>query len=319
MTKKIRKVLKTTGAVLAGIVVTGAIGISVYFGKLVCDGILNQNAGNDTKQNSIKQLEVWEFDREAFHDRYEGVDFEILSADNNTIPGVYYTTTEASSKWVILIHGAGGDRECLIPLVGPYLEEGYNVVTYDQRGHGENSDTHVSFGIFEKHDVEALVDYVNNEHGATSVIVHGQSMGGQTAALYAATEHATNSIDAVILDSPVPGMELLMKLMFVEDGTSEGVADYLLACGNVYGSVVEGMKFQDGNTIEQAKNITVPCMVIISERDEVCLPEYVEQIYDNVAAEKKTKMAVDSKHIEGVIDNPEQYFDGVFSFLKTIE
>ena len=49
MVKKVGKVLKITGAVLAGLVVTGAIGISVYCGKLVCDGIFNQNAGNDTK------------------------------------------------------------------------------------------------------------------------------------------------------------------------------------------------------------------------------------------------------------------------------
>lgn len=314
-----KKILKITMTVLVGLVLLGGIGGAIITGKMVCDGILRQNDGNDTKQNSINQLKKWGFDREAFHETYKGTDFEIQSVDGNIVPGTYYRTTENSDNWVILIHGAGGDRECLIPLVGDYVEKGYNVITYDQRGHGDNSDRNVSFGIFEKRDVEALVDYAKSDLGAQFVVVHGQSMGGQTAALYAATEHADNQIDAVILDSPVPGLELFIRLMFMEDGCSETSANAILTCGKIYSDIVAGMNFEDGDTIEQVKKITVPCMVILSEKDEVCLPEYVEDIYDNVASSNKVMMRVDSKHIEGVIDNPQQYFDGVFRFLDSIK
>ncbi len=314
-----KNIVKIVLAVVIGLVLLGIGGGAIITGKMVCDGILNQNEGNDTKQNSINQLEVWGFDREAFHERYEGINFEIQSADKNTVPGTYYNATQDSDKWVILIHGAGGDRESVITLVGAYLEKGYNVITYDQRGHGDNTDRNVSFGIFEKRDVESLVDYAKTELGAHSIVVHGQSMGGQTAALYSATEHASNQIDAVILDSPVPGMELLLKLMFMEDGCSETVADSILTCGRVYSNIAVGMKFEDGDTIEQAKKITVPCMVILSEKDSVCLPEYVEDVYDNVASSNKIMMRVDSKHIEGAIDHPQEYFDGVFSFLDSVK
>ena len=314
--KKIIKIgLITITTLLLTVLLVGA----VITGKMVCDGILHQNDDVDTKQNSIDQLAKWGFDREAYHETYQGIDFEIASADGNRIPGTYYNSAKDLEQWVILIHGAGGDRECMIPLVGAYLEKGYHVLTYDQRGHGDNSDRRVSFGIFEKRDVEALIDYVRADLGAKRVVVHGQSMGAQTAALYAATEHGGNSLDALILDSPVPGLRLLMNHMFLEDGCSQTQSDAILACGYLYSRIVAGMKFEDGDTIAKAQRITVPCMVILSERDEVCLPEEVEMVYDNVGSSKKVLMKVDSKHIEGVIDNPRQYFEGIFHFLDSLE
>lgn len=71
--------------------------------------------------------------------------------------------------------------------------------------------------------------------------------------------------------------------------------------------------------MELAKKITVPCMVVVSEKDEICLPEYVEKVYDNVASSNKMLMRVDSEHIEGVIDDPQAYFDGVFRFLDSVK
>lgn len=318
MSKK-KKVILTVVIVLLSFILIGLVVMSFIIGKQVSDGIFYQNEKNDTKQNSIEQLKLWNYDAESFHERYKGIDFEIKSSDLNIVPGTIYCSNEDSNRWVILIHGAGGDRECVIPLAEGYLQNGYNVLTYDQRGHGDNSDGRVCFGILEKKDVEALVDYVRNEWNAEFVVVHGQSMGGQTAGLYAATEHAGKNTDAVILDSPVPGLELFMRLMFTEDGNDEYTTEYILSCGRTYAKIVEGVDYSDGDTIEKMKDVTIPCAVILSERDQVCLPEYVEQVYDNVASEQKVMISMDSKHIEGVIDYKEEYFSKVFEFLSFIK
>lgn len=102
-----RKIVKIVLAVILGLVLLGVVGTAVVTGKMVCEGILHQNDGRDTKQNSIVQLQEWGFDREAFHERYEGIDFEIQSVDQNIVPGTYYRTMQDSDQWVILIHGAG--------------------------------------------------------------------------------------------------------------------------------------------------------------------------------------------------------------------
>ena len=77
-----------------------------------------------------------------------------------------------------------------------------------------------------------------------------------------------------------------------------------------------GIDYADGDTIAKASGIRIPTLIICSDKDEVCLPEQVCAVYDNIASEDKAIIHFDSAHIEGVIDDPEGYMDGVENFLK---
>ena len=52
-----------------------------------------------------------------------------------------------------------------------------------------------------------------------------------------------------------------------------------------------------------------------NRRDEVCLPDQVSEVYGNIACKDKAFLHFDSAHIEGIIDDPEGYMDGVEKFL----
>lgn len=311
--KKVKKVF----VIMFAILLVAMLAAIFIIGKMVNDGVLYQNEGNDTKKNSILQLEEWGYDRDAFHSKYNGVDFSIKSADGNDVPGTIYLSDE-KNPWVIFVHGAGGDREFGIAYAEVYLQEGYNVLTFDERGHGDNSDQRVTFGICETHDVEALVDYLKSDYHAESIILHGQSMGGATAALYAASEHGNQNLDACILDCPVPGMKLFLKLMFMEDNCSEDTADAIVWCGELYSKLFSHLNYSDGDTIEKAKNIKVPTMVVVSKQDSVCLPEYVSQIYNQIPVSEKKLVEYDCEHIKGVFEYKEEYASEVSEFLDDI-
>lgn len=309
-----KQVKKVVIILLSLLVIAMVAGIFVI-GKMVNDGVLFQNKNNDTKANSIKQLETWGYDIEGFHNKYQGSDYKVVSKDGNTVPGTIYFSEEGQ-PWVILIHGAGGDHEFTIPYVEMFLEMNMNVLTYDQRGHGDNSDKRVTFGINETRDVEALVEYLNTEYHAEKIMLHGQSMGGATAALYAASEHGKEHLTACIVDSPVPGMELFLKLMFMEDDCSEDMAESIVWCGQIYSGLFSHLNYKDGDTIEKAKNITVPTMVIVSKKDSVCLPEYVTQVYNNIPTNEKKIVEFDCEHIKGIFDYKNQYYQEVSDFLE---
>lgn len=314
---KVAKIVKKVVIILLIIIAFIAVVSIMWIGKMVNDGILYQNRENDTKNNSIKQLAIWGFDREAFHEKYEGTDFAIQSADGNTVPGTIYLSGE-NNPWAIIVHGAGGDREAGLGVAEIYLEKNYNVLTYDQRGHGDNTDERVTFGVFEAHDIEALVEYIKNDYRAETIVLHGQSMGGATAALYAASEHGEVNLDACILDSPVPGFELFMTLMFMEDDCSEEMAKSILWCGEVYSGLFSHLNYKDGDTIEKAKNIQIPTMVMVSEQDTICLPEYVMQVYENVSSDEKKVVEFDCEHIKGVFEYKDQYQQETFDFLDEV-
>ena len=311
-----KKFLKVSGIVLAVLVVLFAI-FSVFMGKYVADRILYQNAENDTVSNSVKQLEVWGYDLDSFYSTYGyGVTGSAVASDGNEVP---FTVYENGPSYVVLVHGAGGDRVSVYPLAEQYLSRGYSVIAIDQRGSGANPDDRVTFGILESLDVEAAVSYARSSLGATSVIVHGQSMGAQTTAIYASNVAVGSSgcADAVICDSPVPGMEAILRLMFGDgpEGAYSPLTNYLIFTSKTYMSVAYGISFSSADTAAVVASDTLPTLVIVSSRDEVCLPDMVEDVYDNIGTDDKEIMYVDSAHVEGVIDDPSGYMSGVMSFL----
>ena len=310
-----KKIIKGLGITLGVIAFIGIAG-SVVMGGYVSDKILHQNADKDTHDNSIKQLEVWGYDIAKFMSTYEGTDIKVTAEDGNIVPATYFDND--SDRCVILVHGAGGDRVCTYPLAEQYIEDGFNVIAIDQRGCGANADDRVTFGINEELDVRAMVKYAREELNAGKVIVHGQSMGAETVAVYASnvTPGTVEAADAVICDSPVPGMELILKEMFGDGDTESFMAYYLTGTSKAYMKVVNGIDYDDADTINVVKNDNIPTMIIVSDKDEVCLPDQVMQVYDNIACENKAIYHADSAHIEGVIDDPEGYMDSVESFLN---
>ena len=311
---KKNKIIKAIAITLGVIAFLGVAG-SATMGGYVADRILHQNAGKDTHNNSIKQLEIWKYDTAGFEARYKGTEVKAEAADGNKVPGTLFDM--GSDTCVILVHGAGGDRVCTYPLAEEYLKRGYDVIAIDQRGCGKNPDDRVTFGIFEKLDVEAMVAYARESLGSSKVIVHGQSMGAQTTVLYAAnvTPGTKGAADAVICDSPVPGMELVLKEMFGEGDTKSFMAAYLTGTSRVFMKLVYGIDYDDGDTIAKASDIKLPTLIICSDKDEVCLPKQVCEVYGNIACKDKAIIHFDSAHIEGVIDDPEDYMDGVEKFL----
>ncbi|MBQ3852830.1 MAG: alpha/beta fold hydrolase, partial [Lachnospiraceae bacterium] len=254
MKKKIVKALIITLAVI----IVLAAGGSLFLGSYIAEQILLQNADKDTHDNSLKQLEVWGYDTEAFLASYEGTDITATAEDGNEVPGTYYGF--GNDKCVILVHGAGGDRYCVAPVAEKYFANGYDVIAIDQRGSGVNPDEKVTFGINEQLDVKAMVVKARTELGYDTVIVHGQSMGGQTTALYAAnvTPGTTEAADAVILECPVPGMELILKEMFGDGDTESFTAKYFVGTSKLMMGIRYGIDYDDGDTIALASNIEIP-------------------------------------------------------------
>ena len=315
---KKNKIIKVTAITLGTAAFIAAAG-SFAFGGYVADKILHQNDGKDTHGNSIKQLELWGYDLDAFNSTYSGIEISATASDGNEVPATLFDI-EGADKCVVLVHGAGGDRVCTYPLAEQYLERGFDVIALDQRGSGVNPDGEVTFGIDEQLDVAAMVAYARQELGDCEVIVHGQSRGAQTTAIYASNVEAgsVEAADAVICDSPVPGMELVLEEMFGDGDTECFTARYLTGTSKFFMNLVYGYDYDDADTIEVVRNDNIPTMIIVSDHDEVCLPDQVTEIYGNIACENTSIMHMDSAHIEGVIDNPEGYMEGVTEFLTSV-
>lgn len=316
MTKKTKKRIKIAVGMIAALMIAGCAGGSIFVGKLVADGLLYQNKGNDTKGNSIKQLEEWNYDLDHFKEQYGGLASEINveAEDGNEVPAEVFQTGE-NSHTVILVHGHGGDHVFNYMLAEMYLSGKWNVITYDQRGAGDNPDDKVTFGYAEKLDVKALVDYAKEKMNSDKIVVHGQSMGAATAGLYAATEHAEKNVDAVVLDSVFDNMKNMFLGVWRGMDTEGIPEDYVVACGDWYLRQFYGFGFEDADVEESMKENHVKTLMLQMEQDDVISAEKAAEMFDNIASEEKEIKWFDCGHIEGIYKYPEEYKEAVFSFL----
>jgi len=99
------------------------------------------------------------------------------SADGLTLYGAYYELNP-TSPIEIMFHGYRGtrDRDFCVG-VERAQRVGHSAILIDQRAHGKSDGRIISFGIKERLDVLAWVEYVNLHYPNRPIILTGISMG----------------------------------------------------------------------------------------------------------------------------------------------
>ena len=129
-----------------------------------------------------------------------------INLDTVLIPG------KLEGKAIILAHQYKGNKEYMLPQADFLHETGYTVILFDFRAHGKSDGNLISFGRYEKEDLEAVVSYARRS-GYKKVGVLGVSMGASAALL-------SGNLDAVVADSPYAW---LSERFYQDRGTVFGI------------------------------------------------------------------------------------------------
>lgn len=99
----------------------------------------------------------------------------------------YLLPCKGSERAVLFMHGyrAVGGAYDFANQLRFYYELGYTVLVPDQRAHGKSEGKFISYGIRERYDCKAWLDYLNETAAPRDVFVQGVSMGCATVLLAA--------------------------------------------------------------------------------------------------------------------------------------
>ncbi|MCA2001605.1 MAG: alpha/beta hydrolase, partial [Chloroflexi bacterium] len=134
---------------------------------------------------------------------YENV--KLQTADGLVLAAWY--TPPQNGSLILVAHGFGGFRPDHIHAM--LARNGYGVLSWDFRAHGESGGETCSLGFYEQLDAEAALRYALSQPGVERVGAWGGSMGAATMIL-AAAEH--REIEAVVSDSAFPSLEDVVRL-----------------------------------------------------------------------------------------------------------
>lgn len=306
---------RPTSAIILIIVLVMLLASSYMMGSQVVEASTRLVTNQQTMDAYQDSWKLEGFDAEQFKSKYQIETVELTSTfDGHSLP-FDLITAEGNENIVVMVHGMMGNRLTNYPTAEIFLENGYNVITYDQRSSGENLAQRSTFGFWEKFDLIDCISYAKEHAPKADIVVWGESFGGATAILGVAQEEVQRDISALILDCPVSSMASMISAE-LEKMDLPVPTSYLLACGNLVNQLKLHFAYEDADCTAAAAKITVPTLIFNSKADQIT-PEFMGQdIYDHLASQQKELFTSEtSAHIEIRNHERDTYVEKILGFL----
>jgi len=243
---------------------------------------------------------------------------------------------------ILICHGFMCDKYDVGILRKVFKKDQFNVMTFDFRGHGENSQgQYCTFGRDESLDVIAAAKFLRNHPDLQDIplFVYGFSMGAVSA--IEAQSLSSDLFDAMILDCPFESSEKVIKsgleglrcsvfgyefdLPGKEFLQRHAFHPYVQALVKAVLKTVAQMDATGVNTnfcplypAESAKKITVPVFFIHCKNDQKVSVEQVWHVYEGAAGYKRLWLTNGRRHYDSFFYNPEKYIEQVRLFCDQV-
>jgi uncharacterized protein len=123
----------------------------------------------------------------------------LKTCDGEEIGG-WLVRGDAGKACVLLLHGNGGTRAQMLPVMRWLGEERFTVLAISLRAHGDSTGQQNDFGWSARHDVVAAVEFLRREYPGRPIAIVGRSLGAATA-IFAADE-LKETVSGYFLEQP---------------------------------------------------------------------------------------------------------------------
>lgn len=193
---------------------------------------------------------------------YEAV--SITSHDGLTLTGKYYHLHDGAPL-EILCHGYKGNA--IRDFAGVWQlakDAGHNVLLINQRCHGGSQGHTITFGILERRDVLAWIQYANNRFGGVPILLGGVSMGAATVLMVSGMALPDN-VKGILADCPYDSpANIIRKVLGQDMGLPvKLVYPLILLGGLVYGR----FSLNADSPVEAVRRARVPILLIHGDDD----------------------------------------------------
>ena len=233
-------------------------------------------------------------------------DVELITEDGIKLKGWYI---KGSNKCVILLHGytvSRWDEVYMREMMEFLWKEGYSVLAFDFRAHGESEGKHTTIGDKEFLDVMAIFEFASKR--CDEVYIIGYSMGGFLA-LKAASKGMGKK---VIADSP---------FIYVDRSGARGLKyfanlpSWLYRFIKPFAILFSGINYANTDPFKFAKDIKVPTLIIAGEKDPLITIEEIQK-FVQATDDKINLWITKGAHVRTLQVDKNAYKHKVLDFLN---
>lgn len=299
--------------ILVFFIISNSIGLllGAIFYKEFC--ILNTHI-------NLERFRILDIELERGKKNKQWQDVSISSRLGYMLEGTYLPSPTPSDKTVIFVHGIMANRLMGLWYADIYLDAGYNVLIYDSRAHGDSGGSSVTWGFYEKNDLDRWVDWVAQQHPQGIIGVHGVSMGAATALLHAELNEANKRVAFYVADSAYADLEqLLTQQISLAVRPAQPIwVQTLLKYSSVIAYANEGFLYSDVSPLRAVRNVTTPILYLHGGADALVPVDMSAQLYANTKGYRELHVFPKSKHAGAIFDDKQEYYRLVRSFAQAV-
>jgi uncharacterized protein len=238
----------------------------------------------------------------------------ICSPFGYQLRGLLFTAPRDAEKAVILVHGVSASLVSSLKYMGLFLKRDFHVLVYDQRRHGGSGGSSTTFGLYEKHDLKACVDWLIERFGRNCRIgIIGESMGAATALQHAAIDRRAAFY---IADCPYSDLKEELKFRLKKDYHLPSFP--VLQIAGLFAWLRGGLQFGLVSPIRDIAKVETPILFIHGNEDKYIPVEMTLELYRAKPGFKQLYLAPGADHAQSLRSNPEAYDHNVDIFLKEL-
>ncbi len=246
-------------------------------------------------------------------------DVEFPSRRGDIMLSGWYLPGEASSPHLIFVHGIGSVRsgDNAVELAARLVEQGYNALMFDLRGHGSSQGDKVSGGYFERWDVLGAFDYLLErgvDPGRTGQIgLIGFSMGAATSILAAAEEPG---ITALVADSPyAEASDLIARESARKTPFPRWLIPIFIPSAKLMAKGIYGIDIGELVPERAVALLRYPILVIHGTGDQRIPWEQGQRVARAAEEGSFLWLAPDVDHVDAFLTYPDEYVDRVVEYF----
>ncbi|MGD9580879.1 MAG: alpha/beta hydrolase [Vampirovibrionia bacterium] len=235
-------------------------------------------------------------------------DISVVTEDKIDLKGWYIPSVDHKST-VLVCHGVAANRSDVMQVTLLFNSNGYDVYTFDFRGHGETKKGKVTYGYDERKDIKAIVDYLKSKN-IDKIGVYGLSMGASIVML---SLPENPELKVAVIDSGFVSVEKIAKYR-IGMVFPEPIKSLLFNITNFYAKVFYGVSLYDITPIKAVEKVHIPILFVIGDVDSNITPDNGRMLFDKANDPKELLVIEGANHTQTI--NSPLFKQSVIDFMN---
>lgn len=219
-------------------------------------------------------------------------------------------------KWVVAVHGYGGDGSTLAYASKKFYDKGYNVVVPDLRGHGKSGGKYIGMGQIDSIDILNIIHLIIKGDKECEILLFGVSMGGASV-LLTASEKLPKNVKVVISDCSFDNANKIISYELFHNFKIPPFPIVNILDIMCYKRAKYDLRL--ASPIDRVEHIKIPTLFIHGDKDMLVPTKMVYRLYKKAKCKKALMIIKDAGHGVSALTDSKRYWAGVFTFLKKVQ